>query len=69
MGTTKKIKVNKRISKREVTIVTTKPDDLTDTQWNRFNSGEELFPEKLAKANEMLAKTKFMDEQSRIKLR
>jgi hypothetical protein len=69
MGTTKKIKVNKRSSKRTVTIVTTKPDDLTDAQWNRLNSGEELFPEKLAKANEMLAKTKFMDEKSWIRLR
>ena len=45
MGTTKKIKVNKRSSKRKVEIITTKPPHWTDAQWERFNSDEELFPE------------------------
>ena len=67
MGTTKKIKVNKRSSKRKVEIITTKPPHWTDAQWERFNSDEELFPEKNAKAREMLAKIKFMDERTKLK--
>jgi len=67
MGTARKIKTYKRPLGNKVRIVTTKPRDLTDAQWERLNSGEELFPEKNAKAREMLAKTKFMDEKSRIK--
>jgi hypothetical protein len=68
MGTTKKIKTYKRPLGNKVRIVTTKPRDLTDAQWKRLSSGEDLFPEKTAKAKEMLAKTTFMDEKTRSRL-
>jgi hypothetical protein len=67
MGTTKKIKVYKRPPNKKVKIITTRPRHWTDAQWARFNSDEELFPEKVAMAKEMYAKTKFMDEKTKIK--
>ena len=68
MGITKKKNFYKRSSKKKVEIITTKPPHWTDAQWERFNSDEVLFPKKLAKANEMLAKTKFMDEKQWVRI-
>ena len=59
MGTTKKKRVRKVSSKK---LKSKNPlDYLTDAQKKRLASEEPLFPEKLEKANEILAKVKLPD--------
>ena len=59
MGTTKKKRIRKVSSKK---LKTQNPMDfLTDAQKKALASEETLFPEKLKRANEMMAKIKLPD--------